>query len=115
MHVRTDTYVHRRNLDANRDAAYDTACARSLDLARVVAKERELNLAGALSYAKDFGIDLPLDALETKVSLASAQADHISRYVRASLLLLECLQLAVVSDRAGIRAQLLLPPGSNAQ
>lgn len=36
---------------------------------------------------------------------------QVANYLEANQLLVDCLQLAVVSDRAGIEAGLLLPPG----
>jgi hypothetical protein len=49
--------------------------------------------------------------LDLDKDLQEEQWDRLTEYLEANELLVRCLELALVKDRAGIMAQMLLPPG----
>jgi len=101
-------------LDLDRDLAHAFALAHpsdsdaTLDPARARARSRNLTRASKL------GVELKADDYEREWNLTTVQAECLTRYLMANQLLVECLRLAAVSNRAGIEARLLLPPGTQA-
>jgi hypothetical protein len=91
----------------------------SLDRERNIATDivHDLDLGFDLELAIDLfrGVGIHIEENDLKCRLTSQQYDDITDYLEACLLLVECLNLASVSNRAGIEAQLLLPPETSMQ
>jgi energy-coupling factor transporter ATP-binding protein EcfA2 len=90
--------------------------AKSLDYQSAVARARARAFARdpALIRARadELGVRLPSDHRKYTFNFSEVEIKHLEQYLEANLLLVECLELATVSDRAGVMASLLLPPNS---
>jgi hypothetical protein len=83
---------------------YESPIARART--RALARDQALLRA----RAEEFEIYLPADHRMYSFVMNDKETKTLKQYVTANLLLVDCLQLAAVSDRMGIEDRLLLPP-----
>jgi hypothetical protein len=84
---------------------YESPIARART--RALARDQALLRA----RAEEFEIYLPVDQRMYFFAMNDKETKRLKKYIAANLLLVDCLQLAAVSDRMGIEDRLLLPPG----
>ena len=65
-----------------------------------------------LQFAKELGVEFSPKELTTFKNLIIDCADALNAFLGANLLLLDCLELAMVSDRQGIGEHFLVPPSA---
>jgi NACHT conflict system protein len=80
--------------------------ARLLNMA--LARDRALFRARALQL----GVKLKANEIDFVREFTARQFTRLQQYLEANLFLLECLQLATVTDRAGIESQMVLLDGA---
>lgn len=103
-------------IDLARSLARDLAVKLDHDRDIHIDIVKDLNLGSDIELARDllhdFGVELEESDLEHNWRLSESQCEDLIQYLEANLLLVECLDLAVVSDRVGIEKRLLLPIGA---
>jgi hypothetical protein len=106
--------IHKRSYyhHHQRDTTRELVRRHLFDLVGTFTNTRNLVLADVLSLASRLGVDVSTDAVSNDENweLSKEQTGQLIRYLKANQLLVECLRLAAVSDRAGIEAQILRLP-----
>ena len=100
------------DLDLDHAHAHARALALALDLDRNLAHDRARDLA--LIFDLDRALDRALDrdlALDRARVLDRDRAHDLVTYLEANRLLIECLEVAYVTNRQEIEDSLLVPPG----
>ena len=70
------------------------------------------NNAHDLHLLEELGVKLGENELLKKLEWVEPELNQLNLYFKANLLLIDCLQVAALSDRHRIGSRLLLPPDS---